>query len=225
MNPKMDAPNIQAGLSDLGTPSSTVITEQLIIFLNELSRWNRTYNLTRIPETNWVPQIVFQSAALQTLADSCPMPGDWMDMGTGPGIPGLILAILEPDRKIRLVDSRSKKTDFIVHICRILDLRNVDILTARLEKLPMKRPELKKQCSAIFARALGSIPDLIQWGSPFLKPAGRFFLPRGGTVEQEWLQFKEGTGKTWDGDIVRIALPGPQPALNCLMVFRKEEYS
>ncbi len=95
--------------------------DRIRTLLFELEIWNKHTNLTGLAVDQWLDKIVAESAALVPLIENrpgqsmvhvdfhLPRPGYWMDMGTGAGIPGLIIAAMCPDQKICLVDSRRKR--------------------------------------------------------------------------------------------------------------------
>lgn len=112
----------------------------------------------------------------------------WLDIGSGPGLPGLVLAIAGVSH-ITLVEPRRLRTDFLER-CRVaLALRNVTIVTGKAE-------QLTGSFEVITARAVASLSKLFEIGSPLMSKEGRWVLPKGRSAEMELEQARA----TWQGD-------------------------
>ena len=110
---------------------------QLLTLLDELERWNRTYNLTAVTER----EEMITHHLLDSLSISPDLAGSRIaDVGTGAGFPGLPLAVLNPGRQFTLIDSSGKKTRFVAHAARTLGLANVSAVQARAETLTPEAP-------------------------------------------------------------------------------------
>lgn len=110
----------------------------------------------------------------------------WLDIGSGAGFPGLIIAMLRPDVHVTLVESRAKKCNFLQAVaedCAITD--RVSIHAERIEALP------QRQFDVISARALASLPQLFDWGLRFAESDTTWLLPKGASVESEIHAAKE----------------------------------
>lgn len=167
--------------------------EQLITLLDELLKWNKTYNLTAITD---------QKEALKLhIIDSLAIVPYWdfnktLDVGTGAGFPGLVLAIALPEQEFHLLDSNSKKIRFLRHMIYKLGLRNVTVHHGRVEDL--NKADLKKEApnkkdlnidslkyDAIVSRAFASLSDMIKMTRHLLAEDGRWmamksnFIPDG----------------------------------------------
>lgn len=190
------------------------------IFLEELEQWNQRINLTGISRDQWMDRIVAESAVLATLVPSGSFGrAAWMDMGTGAGIPGLIIASMFPGQRICLVDSRGKKTDFIRHAAARMNLPEVEIISDRLESIPKSRNDLNHAISVFFSRALGAIPDLAAYAEPMAAPGAILISPRGGTEKENEIQCLPKKGRKWTGCIVSISVPGFERRLKCAKLF------
>ncbi len=139
--------------------------EKLSEYLDLLQKWNRAYNLTAIRER--------QAMRVQHVLDSLAIT-PWirpaaraLDMGTGAGLPGVVLAIVRPESHWTLVDAVGKKVRFLRQVRRELALENIEPLQARLEALP-ETPAYEQ----ITARALADLDLLTRLARPLLVPGG-----------------------------------------------------
>src|SRR5690606_26729241 len=122
-------PELEAGLTALGLPPQPLAL-RLLDYLALLSPWNRAYNLTAVREE--------RAMGSRHLLDSLAMwrflrPGRLADLGTGPGLPGIPLAMARPDVEVSLVESKGKKARFLREAVRRLGLANARVLEARAE--------------------------------------------------------------------------------------------
>lgn len=124
---------------------------RLLQLLDELARWNRTYNLTAIRS----PEEMLTHHLLDSLAVHADLQGESVaDVGTGAGFPGLPLAVVNPQRRFTLIDSNGKKVRFVAHAARVLELINVEPLHVRVESAP-------GPFDTVTARAFAALPDLL----------------------------------------------------------------
>lgn len=115
----------------------TVKVDQLIAYIALLDRWNKAYNLTAVRN----PAAMVVRHLLDSLAIAPFISGDrFIDVGTGPGLPGIPLAIAFPDRHFSLLDSNGKKTRFLFQAKTQLDLQNIDIIEDRVESYSPSQP-------------------------------------------------------------------------------------
>jgi 16S rRNA (guanine527-N7)-methyltransferase len=141
------------GAGALGIVLDAAQAGRLLRLLDELARWNRTYNLTAITTR----ESMISAHLLDSLAAQPDLLGQRIaDVGTGAGFPGLPLALIEPQRQFTLIDSVAKKIRFVTHAVRVLELANVVALQARVETL---NPDIP--FSTVIARAYAALPDLL----------------------------------------------------------------
>ena len=141
-------------LTDVGLIHSSKAISSLAEFLRLLSKWNEIHNLTAITR----PEEMIKRHLLESLALASFLKGDRIaDVGSGGGLPGIPLAITEPDRQFTLVESRSKRVSFLRHVSGALNLKNVIVEHARVEELPAILP-----FETVLARAVAPLPDLLK---------------------------------------------------------------
>ncbi|WP_068070809.1 16S rRNA (guanine(527)-N(7))-methyltransferase RsmG [Novosphingobium lentum] len=105
--------------------------------------------------------------------------GDWLDLGSGAGFPGLVIAALDPARRMTLVDSRKLRTEWLSRAAAALGLSNVEVVLSRVEDLP------PRQFSVISARAFAPLDKLLTLSARFSTPATTWLLPKGAKAHHE----------------------------------------
>jgi 16S rRNA (guanine527-N7)-methyltransferase len=139
---------------NMGVELTELDAARLQQLLDELERWNRTYNLTAITRR----EDMVTHHLLDSLAVHPELHGTAIaDVGTGAGFPGLPLAVLNPERRFTLIDSAGKKIRFVSHVAHALGLTNVEGLHTRVESL---RPE--KPFDTVVTRAFAPLPEMLE---------------------------------------------------------------
>ena len=163
-------PELESGLSALSL--ETALADPLLAYLTLLQRWNQTYNLTAIRD----PHDMLVKHVLDSLAMHAHLAGidTLADLGTGPGLPGIPLAIALPQLQVTLVESNGKKARFLREAVRQLQLGNVKVAESRIEAFAAPG-----RFDAITARALGTLPIILELGGHLLMPAGRLLAMKG----------------------------------------------
>ena len=147
-----------AGAHTLGVPLAEGDAGRLLQLLDELTRWNRAYNLTAVTDRSEM----LTHHLLDSLAVAPYLAGPGVaDVGTGAGFPGLPLARVRPDLRFTLIDSAGKKLRFVAHAARTLGLANVETLHARVEELKPRTP-----FDTVVARAFAPLPRLLDLVAP-----------------------------------------------------------
>lgn len=150
---------------------------RLVALLDELERWNRTFNLTAIKtQDEMLTHHLLDSLAIH--ADL--VGGRIADVGTGAGFPGLPLALVQPQRRFTLIDSNGKKIRFVSHAARMLGLSNVEPLQARAEELAPDPP-----FDTVVARAFAPLPQLLSTIAGLAGPATRVLAMKGRRPDKE----------------------------------------
>jgi len=165
------ARRLVAGLEGLQQTLTEQQVEALLDYLAELVRWNKAYNLTAVTDPmEMVDRHIIDSLSIRPFIESRRI----LDSGTGAGLPGVVLAVAEPDRHFILVDSNGKKVRFLRHIKRTLGLDNIEPVHARLESLAFDPPP-----EEIVARALAPLARLVEWHRPWLEQGARMLAMKG----------------------------------------------
>jgi len=120
---------LSQGLNSLDINIDTKAQQQILDYLALLKKWNRVYNLTAIADEEMIPKHVLDSLAVLPYICGTRI----LDVGTGAGLPGLLLAIARPDWQCVLVDSNAKKIRFIKQVIIELKLDNVEAVSSRIE--------------------------------------------------------------------------------------------
>ena len=170
---------LEAGLAQLGEPCPEETATRFTDVLEQLQRWNRTYNLTAIDE----PVEMVSHHLMDSLSLLPWLPGNCrnlLDIGTGAGFPAIPLAIMRPQLQVTALDAVAKKLRFISHIKRRLQLDNLTPVHGRIEDYaPPSAPEI------ITARALASLPQLHGWTRDWLAAGATLLAMKGRRPHQE----------------------------------------
>ena len=167
-------PTLEAGLRELALDPA--FAEPLLAYLALLARWNRTYNLTAVRDPQeMVGKHLLDSLAMHPFVDALASRGGRLaDLGTGPGLPGIPLAIVKPGLRVTLVESNGKKARFLREAVRQLGLKDVQVAESRIEAV-----DEPAAYDAITARALATLPLILELGGHLLKPDGVLLAMKG----------------------------------------------
>jgi 16S rRNA (guanine527-N7)-methyltransferase len=150
---------------------------QLIELVELLNKWNKAYNLTSVRD----PHDMLIKHIMDSIVVSPYLQGQRLiDVGTGPGLPGLPLAILNPDKQFVLLDSLGKRLRFIRQAVLALGLKNVEFVQSRVEEY---NPEQK--FDVVLSRAFASLQDMLFWCKHLPNKDGHFLALKGQYPEQE----------------------------------------
>jgi 16S rRNA (guanine527-N7)-methyltransferase len=160
----------------LGVALTEPDAHRLIRLLDELERWNRTYNLTAIRNRD----DMLTHHLLDSLSIHADLQGVTVaDVGTGAGFPGLPLAVVNPERRFTLIDSNGKKIRFVQHAARELGLENVEGLHGRVEAAG------SRHFDTVVARAFAALPELVVKVAPLCGPQTRVLAMKGKWPQDE----------------------------------------
>jgi 16S rRNA (guanine527-N7)-methyltransferase len=126
----------------------------------------------------WQRHIADSAQLLHVSRETVP-DGSWLDLGSGAGFPGLVIAALEPKRTVTLVDSRRLRTEWLARAAAQMGLENVEVVLARVEDLPAR------QWQVISARAFAPFERLLEVAARFSTPETLWLLPKGAKAQHE----------------------------------------
>ncbi|QTF92793.1 16S rRNA (guanine(527)-N(7))-methyltransferase RsmG [Halomonas sp. BM-2019] len=174
VDPAVEA-RLDQGLERLGIAVDAEQRQRLLGLVALLHKWNRAYNLTavRSPE-EMVARHLLDSAAVLPFVKGPSL----LDVGAGPGFPGLVLAILRPELAVSLLDSNGKKVRFQRQAVMELGLTNVTPVQARVEAFD-------GQFDQVISRAFASLGDFVALTLPLVAPDGQWLAMKGPAVAEE----------------------------------------
>ena len=173
------------GIEDLGLELSSANISDLELFLQEMGRWNQVHNLTAIEgEKDSVRLHLIDSiAVLPVLRQFLKGPSPKIaDLGSGGGLPAIPIAIVQPDWRLSLIEAIRKKTAFLQHVRGKLKLKNIEVLSERVEDVAVQQPG---QYDAVISRAFTNLARFLELSLPFLKPDGLVFAMKAKRADEE----------------------------------------
>ena len=190
--------SIKAGVTGLRQDLPEGADAKMACLLRALEHWNARINLTAIRD----PQAMVSGHILDSLVVRPMLSGSRiLDVGTGAGFPGLPLAIAEPEITFRLLDANGRKISFVRHVIGQLGLANASAIKARVEDYaPAERFD------TVVARALASIPKLLQLAGHLVREEGILLALKGKYPAAELSPVKEISG--WKYDVTDVTVPG-----------------
>jgi len=198
---------LRAGVAELGLSPSAQAVEELLDYLELLSRWNAAYNLTAVRD----PLAMVTSHLLDSLAVAHLVRGERLaDIGSGAGLPGIPLAILAPERQVTLIDANGKKTRFLREAVRALRLVNVRIEAQRVENV-------RGEFDTVTARAFASLADMLRLAGHLLAADGILLALKGQGHKEEILGLPEGYVVS---DVKALRVPGLAAARHAVIIQR-----
>ena len=207
----------------LGLTLSEQQHETLLAYLSQLQRWNRTYNLTAIREPSlMLVQHVFDSMAIvmqlrlavsRHIAEGKNI--SVLDVGSGAGLPGTVIAILEPEWDVSCVDAVEKKTAFIRQMSGVLKLSNLQALHNRIEMLP------EMNATIVTSRAFASLADFAELAGKHVAPDGWMAAMKGRIPDDEITELQEKTA--WRVNRIDPIVVPELDAQRCLMWLKQDQ--
>ena len=170
--PEMLSQQIAKGAKALDIALTETQLALLGDYLQLMIKWNKAYNLTAIREPAQMVSlhIVDSLAVYPYLKDAASV----IDVGTGGGLPGVVLAIMNPQQSITLLDSNGKKTRFLTQVKAELKLANLTVINSRVEAY-----QPAQLFDVIVSRAFASLADMVHWCAHLRSPAGCFMAMKG----------------------------------------------
>ena len=173
---------LERGIAALGVTLPEGAVDRLLDYRELLERWNKAYNLTAVRNADeMIARHLIDSLAILPYVHGRSL----ADLGTGPGLPGIPLAIAEPAREVLMVDSNGKKVRFLREAIRSLKLTNGRALQSRVE-------DVEGTFECITARAFATLADMLGWGGHLLAPGGVWLAMKGKHPAEELHGVPEG---------------------------------
>lgn len=163
---------IAEGLAAMGIALPQPAHARLASYLELIAKWNRVHNLTAVRETD-------QMVVLHVLDSLSVLPHIMgarrlLDVGSGPGLPGIPIAIARPDAQVTLLDSSHKKATFLRQASSELALANVDVACERVEQW-----QPQQRFDAVISRAFSDLPDFVAQAQHLVAPGGQLIAMKG----------------------------------------------
>ncbi len=211
----------------MGVDISQDQADALLEFLKQLQRWNRTYNLTAIRNPkDMLQQHVLDSLAVLPHLDRWLATGEAlphakavrvMDVGSGGGLPGIVLALMRPTWQVLCVDAVEKKMSFVRQMRGVLALENLTAEHGRVEELSSVPPQ-----HVVISRAFASLADFVSLAGRHVKPSGLLVAMKGKYPESELQELAQLHPNWRQMHHVGLEVPG-LAAERCLLAFSPPE--
>jgi len=194
---------LKKGADSLGVALSGEASLKLLELADHVLFWRGVAGLTSYTDMRdiLIYMVLDSLAAVPLLAS--PAPQRVLDLGTGAGFPGLPLRIALPSLDITLMDSSTKKAEFLGRLTKALDLDDVKVLCCRADEAEAKG--LSCLFDVVVSRACTSLGELAQLSSPYLRPGGRLLAWKGPQLNREI----EEAGSTLSDCSLRLEDPFP----------------
>ena len=168
---------LRDGLDAMDVSYGDEAISKLLGFMELLAEWNKTHNLTAVDEPEEMLAVhILDCASIKPYLKGAAL----LDVGSGAGLPGMILAILSPALQVTSVDSRNKKAQFQMFAANKLDLKNFKVENVRIEDF---KP--KQKFPMVTARAFASIDDFVSGSKHAMASNGRWLAMKGAVPEEE----------------------------------------
>ncbi|WP_298807828.1 16S rRNA (guanine(527)-N(7))-methyltransferase RsmG [uncultured Psychrobacter sp.] len=181
-------------INELGLPLSETQQRTLLLYLDQLLLWNKAYNLTAITD----PEEALIKHVIDCLSIITHLPaGSLLDIGTGAGLPAVIIAICQPERQCTALDSNQKKIRFIKQISSELGLSNMQPIASRIEAH-------EASYAVVTSRAFASLIDFVEVAQPRLADGGFLCAMKGKVPSEEELQALD---SDWHIKTIKLTVP------------------
>jgi len=175
--------------------------DQLIAYVELLAKWNKAYNLTSVRNPS---DMLVKHIMDSLMVGQCLEGNSFIDVGTGPGLPGIPLAILFPERNFVLLDSLGKRITFLRQVVFQLKLENVTPVKSRVEEFQPEEP-----FDGVLSRAFASLEDMINWCHHLTAiEQGRYYALKGQYPAEELQQLPESIALVKSHEILVPSLVG-----------------
>ncbi len=208
---------LQQESKHLGLSLSPATLERLLAYQDMLLLWNTAYNLTAIRE----PQQVLVRHILDCLVILPHLPeGRLLDVGTGGGLPGMIIALCQPERQCVLLDSNGKKIRFLRQVAADLNVTNAMPVQVRVEDT-QAQAQLGR-FKVVTSRAFASLQDIVKGCLPYCAPDGVLACMKAAVLPEEWAPV--GELATLQVELIPLSVPQLDEARNLVLLRRLSQY-
>lgn len=179
--PQHEAAELIAGAGAMAVTLDAAQADRLLAYLDLLERWNRAYNLTSVRERHAmrVQHLLDCLAVLPGLSRELPAGGRLLDVGSGGGLPGVVIAILTDNIEVICVDAVGKKAAFVRQVAGVLALPRLAAIHSRVEAL------LGPPFDVITSRAFASLPDFVELTARLLAGDGKWMAMKSRSPTEE----------------------------------------
>ena len=168
---------IMHGLDAMGISYGEEAIAKLVEYLKLLQEWNKTHNLTAVDDIDQMLSVhIFDSASIKPYMKGATL----LDVGSGAGLPGMILAILSPALEVVSIESKNKKAQFQKFVANKLQLKNFTVENIRVEDY-----DPKEKFAMVTARAFSSLTNLVDLSKQTVAPNGRWLAMKGVMPDEE----------------------------------------
>lgn len=180
--------------------------DQLVCYVEMLNKWNKAYNLTSVRD----PNEMLVKHIMDSLVVSPYLKGDtFIDVGTGPGLPGIPLAIINPHKQFDLVDSLGKRVRFLKQVQFELKIENITPVQSRIEQYT------DKSFDGVISRAFASLEDMLNWCEHLPNQNGAFYALKSIASQEE---LKSLPAEYHVKDVIELVVPHLDGQRNLIII-------
>jgi 16S rRNA (guanine527-N7)-methyltransferase len=154
------------------------------LYRDELINWNQKFNLTSITDPAEIEIKHFIDSLTCIMVLNKTNATRMIDIGTGAGFPGIPLKIVLPDFALTLVESNQKKTEFCKHLLGLMQISDSTVICGRTEEIAQDQ-NFREKFDVAIARAVASLPTLMEYLIPYLRPGGIGIAMKAKNIQQE----------------------------------------
>jgi len=198
------------GLHSLGLELTEKQSKQFLRYQQELLDWNTRVNLTSITNPEEVMIKHFLDSLSLLMAFDAPE-ARLLDIGAGAGFPGLPLKIVRPQWQLTLLEATGKKVAFLQHLIETLHFTSITAVHGRAEELAHKG-DYRATFDVVTARAVASLPALLEYAAPFCRLGGQIIFPKKGDLAEELARGKQAATRL--GARFKVDIPVTLPGLD-----------
>lgn len=194
----------------MGITLTTEQQTQLLDYVDLLLKWNKAYNLTAVREkTQMIERHIVDSLSIVGFIKG----NHVLDVGSGAGLPGVVLAIYFPNKNITLLDSNGKKTRFLNEVKQTLCLNNIAVVQIRAEEF-----KVDTLFDCVTSRAFAELGKMIKLTRHLLKPKGEFVAMKGVVLPEEL----SAIDKHYKVHVHPVMVPGSDAARHAVVMTKDE---